>query len=332
MFPPPPGGASTLRVDLFTNDNCSGSGLANQSIPLTTDVPATNKPLTAACQGLKVAVLLDESGSIGSAAPQVRNATKALARGLVDTGARMAVFKFSTTASTSQIDPYQNITQTFINGQLTTYLNNYNPGGTTNWDAGLDRVRTQTSGDKPDLVVFLTDGNPNRWAGGGTGVEEGFYSAMNPAADVANQLKANSHMFAIGVGAGVTDALSALRIQAVSGTRSFPEYSIETADYTLVTDFDELEDALADLASNLCNVTVTVRKETDEGEAGRLGLEVRLGVQRPVVSQRPLDSSTTVVPAEQGHPRSTQTTRPSRGSLPPRDAGLRLAAELGTPR
>ena len=40
-------------------------------------------------------------------------------------------------------------------------------------------------------------------------------------------------MFAIGVGVGVTDALSALRIQAVSGTRSFPEYSIETADYTL---------------------------------------------------------------------------------------------------
>ncbi len=87
---------------------------------------------------------------------------------------------------------------------------------------------------------------------------------MNPAANVANQLKANSHMFVIGVGAGVTDALSALRIQAVSGTRSFPEYPIETADYTLVTNFDELEDALADLASNLCNVTVTVRKETDE--------------------------------------------------------------------
>ena len=29
----------------------------------------------------------------------------------------------------SPIAPYQNITQTFINGQLTTYLNNYNPGG-----------------------------------------------------------------------------------------------------------------------------------------------------------------------------------------------------------
>ena len=129
VFPPPPGDTSTLRVELFASDNCSGSGLANETISLTTDVPATNKPLTAACQGMKVAVVLDESGSIGTTAPQVRDATKALARGLLDTGARMAVFKFSTTASTSQIDPYQNITQTFINGPLTTYLNNYNPGG-----------------------------------------------------------------------------------------------------------------------------------------------------------------------------------------------------------
>ncbi len=315
MFPPPPGGASTLRVELFTNDNCSGSGLANETISLTTDVPATNKPLTAACQGMKVAVVLDESGSIGNAAPQVRDATKALARGLLDTGARMAVFKFSTTASTSQIDPYQNITQTFINGQLTTYLNNYNPGGTTNWDAGLTRVSTQTSGDKPDLVVFLTDGNPNRWAGGGTGVEEGFYSAMNPAANAANQLKANSHMFAIGVGDGVTDALSALRLQAVSGTRSFPQYPIETADYTLVTNFNDLENAFADLASKLCNVTVTVRKETDEAKrdawVSKSGWRFSGRVEAP-----PGQFNYRWFEPTRSTP-STQAARPSRESLPP---------------
>ncbi len=32
VFTPPPGGPSTLRIELFTNDSCSGSGLANQSI------------------------------------------------------------------------------------------------------------------------------------------------------------------------------------------------------------------------------------------------------------------------------------------------------------
>ena len=31
VFTPPPGGTSTLRVELFTNDSCSGSGLANHA-------------------------------------------------------------------------------------------------------------------------------------------------------------------------------------------------------------------------------------------------------------------------------------------------------------
>ncbi len=196
---------------------------------------------------------------------------------------------------------------------------------------GLNRVRTQTTGDKPDLVVFLTDGNPNRWAGGGTGVEEGFYSAMDPAANAANQLKANSHMFAIGVGDGVTDALSALRIQAVSGTRSFPEYPIETADYTLVTNFNDLENAFADLASKLCNLTVTVRKETDKAGSGRLGLRAGLGVQRP---GRGSSGSVRlpVVQAEPGQPRHLRDRNPVGKHGRRRDDRLRLAAELSTPR
>ena len=215
---------------------------------------------------MKVAVVLDESGSIGSAGAtqQVRDATKALAQGLVGTGARMSVFKFSTTADPDFIAPYQTVTQSWINGGLTTYLNRYSPGGSTNWESGLAQARNETLSDRPDLVVFLTDGNPNKVGNGSASYEEGYYTPMAGAATVADQIKQTSHMFVIGVGVGVTDALSALRIQAVSGTKSFPEYPISTADYTLVTDFDELEDALGDIASNLCNVTVTVEKETDE--------------------------------------------------------------------
>src|SRR5262249_50555531 len=143
---------------------CSGTPLATQGTPLTATVPGPNKDLLAACQGMKVAVVLDESGSIGSAGAtqQVRDATKALAVGLLDTGAQMAVFKFSTTASSSFIAPYQTVNQAFINGALTTYLNNYNPGGATNWESGLAQARNQTLSNPPDLVIFLTDGNPNR--------------------------------------------------------------------------------------------------------------------------------------------------------------------------
>ena len=120
----------------------------------------------------------------------------------------MAVFKFSTTASTSQNRPVSEHHSNVHQRPAHDVPEQLQPRGTTNWDAGLRRVITETDGDpdgtppadRPDLVVFLTERNPNRWAGGGTGVEEGFYSAMEPAANTANQLKANSHMFAIGVG------------------------------------------------------------------------------------------------------------------------------------
>src|SRR5215204_2209040 len=221
VFPPPPGGSSELGVALFNNNGCSGAELAAQSLTLTTRAPSANPALTAACETLKVAVVLDESYSIeqASATQKVRDATRALAQGLVGTGASMAVFKFNTTASSSFIAPYQQVTSGFVSGALATYLNNYQPtiySPYTNWDAG-----------------------------------------------VAETLKQRSHMFVVGVGSGVTDPLSALRIESVSGTRSFPTYPISVADYTLETDFDELEDALRELASNLCNVTVTVRKEMD---------------------------------------------------------------------
>ncbi len=269
VFPPPPG-TSELKVQAFNTNNCSGNGLGTQSITLTTTTPGTNPPLIAACQGMKVAVILDESGSIASAGAtqQVRDATKALAEGLRDTGATMAVFKFAQTASSSFIAPYQIVNQSFIDGALKNYLNAYNPNGSTNWDSGLTKAKAETldKGNPADLVIFLTDGNPNRYGSGGTGVQEGEYRAVNPAAAVADELKDPSHMFVIGVGDGVTDPLSAVRLQAVSGPKSFPTYPIAEADYTLVTDFGELEDALHDIASNLCNVTVTVTKETDEAK------------------------------------------------------------------
>ena len=146
VFPPPPGGTSTLRVELFNNDSCSGSPLATQQLALTTKVPGPNEVLAAACQGMKVVVILDESGSIATAGAtqEVKDATKALARGLLDTGARMAVFKFSTTASSDFIAPYQTINQAFINGALDDYLDDYDPENSTNWDAGLTQARNQT--------------------------------------------------------------------------------------------------------------------------------------------------------------------------------------------
>ena len=263
VFSPPPGDW-VLTIEAFSTSDCTGAARGSRPTTLKTTTPRANPPLVAACQGLQVSVVLDESGSIASAGAtqRVRDATKALAEGLVGTGASMAVFKFSTEASSSKISPYKPVTQSFIDTTLQTYLNNYDPDGYTNWDDGL-RVALTT--DRPDLVIFLTDGNPNRYGNGGdTGIQEGYETAMTPAAAAADLFKASAHMFVIGVGDGVTDPLSAIRLQAVSGDKSFPTYPLSIADYTLVTDFTELEEALRNIASNLCNVTVTVTKETDD--------------------------------------------------------------------
>jgi uncharacterized repeat protein (TIGR01451 family) len=291
VFPPPPG-SSQLKIEVFNTNNCSGTALASQSITLTTTAPATNPPLIAACQELKVAVVLDESGSIESAGAtqKVRDATKALAQGLVGTGASMAVYKFSTARGSTSIAPYQTVTQSFVNGSLATYLSNYKPANYTNWHDGLAQVPA-TAANHPDLIMFLTDGNPNRYGDGSvTNIQEGEYRAMNPAVGVADQLKQfGSHMFVIGMGDGVTDPLSALRLQAVSGTKSFPTYPINTADYTLVTNFNELAAALTELASNLCNVTVTVTKETDEQTRDAWVSKAGWGFSGRVVMQPPAD-------------------------------------------
>ncbi len=141
VFAAPPGG--TLTVEVFANDTCSGARWPPSPSPLTTPPPATNPPLVAACTTLQVAVILDESGSIASAGAtqQVRNATNALAQGLVDTGASMAVFKFSHERQLEHDPPYQTVTAGFISGQLATYLAAYNPNGFTNWDDGLEQMR-----------------------------------------------------------------------------------------------------------------------------------------------------------------------------------------------
>ena len=57
----------------------------------------------------------------------------------------------------------------------------------------------------------------------------------------------------------------------VTGAR--PAYAarwpeVGKADYTLVSSFSELEEALKDLAANLCDVSVTVTKESDDATPG----------------------------------------------------------------
>ena len=114
--------------------------------------------------------------------------------------------------------------------------------------------------------MFLTDGDPiARNPGPDTGFPNGSYLAMNPAFTEANGLKASGlHMFAIGVGAALSNENSLVRLRAISGPKAFPQHPLLGADYTAISDFSQLQEALATIGRALCSVRARVTKLVDE--------------------------------------------------------------------
>ncbi|MBN1873625.1 MAG: VWA domain-containing protein, partial [Anaerolineae bacterium] len=237
--------------------------------------PDNNPDLEAAC-GLDVILVLDESLSIGGAVSDVRSGALALLNALADTGSQVAVVEFSTSASTPI--PYTEVSSGpdgTISEIFEPYVNNtgggpgYNPNGYTNWDAALLEVEDiNTAGPVAPLVVFFTDGVPNRWIddtygtvqGSGTGASQ---EALDEAAATANIVKAQgSHIFVVGLG-DVTET----NLSVISGPDEYPspEEDFDKADYTLV-DFESLEATLRQVAFNLCAPSLTVTKWADGGD------------------------------------------------------------------
>ena len=277
---PEAAGSHTIGLELFSGNGCSGTK-TTASTAFTTKTPAANPDLAKKCD-LKVAVVLDESGSIESAGAtqNVRDAAKAFANGLVGSGSQIGVIEFNTDARVVDLDPvgtsfYNNVTQGWVNGQLTPYLtNDYSPQNWTNWQDGLQKVLDQAN---PDLVVFITDGDPTaRNPAPDTSFPEGSYSVLDPALANANLVRADgTHMFVVGVGNGLTSGSSQVRLRSISGPDQYPaQPDIFKADYTLVTNFSDLQNALADLARSLCSVRVKVQKLVDNvGDGGSFTAE-----------------------------------------------------------
>jgi uncharacterized repeat protein (TIGR01451 family) len=254
-------------------DNCNGTAGTTKILQdgLRVTAPGPNPNLPPRC-GINVMLVLDKSGSIQSSGQTetVRNATRAFLDALSGTGAKVSIVDFSSTAARPV--GYTTVTPATIAGTFEPYLvNGYKPSGYTNWEAAFQKVR-EANTQKPvaDLVVFITDGDPtarNTATGQQTGLPEGDVTAMRPAATQADLVKGQgSHVFALGVGAAVTKEASADRLTAVSGTDKLPPSDFSQADYTLVQDFDDLAEALRDIANQLCQASVTVTKLVDEGD------------------------------------------------------------------
>ena len=90
---------------------------------------------------------------------------------------------------------------------------------------------------------------------------------MRRAAQEADLVKGQgSKVFALGVGAAVTKETSAHRLTAISGFNQYPDTPFTRADYTLVTDFDDLAQALREIVAELCGAGITVTKYVDKGD------------------------------------------------------------------
>jgi uncharacterized repeat protein (TIGR01451 family) len=222
-------------------------------------------------------LVLDESGSIGNttgATAAVRNATKAFLGALSGTGSQVSIIDFSTNAG--RPIGYTVVTPETITGTFNPYIDNtngngYNPNGWTNWEAAFKKVgEANGQGTLADLVVFMTDGDPtamNTSSGTETGLTEGDVEAMRRAQQEANKVKLQrSHVFALGVGAAVNNARSANRLKAVSGFEQYPGNPFGESDFTLEKNFAQLAAALRQIVLELCESSVTVTKQVDEGD------------------------------------------------------------------
>ncbi len=228
--------------------------------------PATNPDLDSGCYAMKIAFVLDESGSIGANAVDVKNGVLAFLNALNGQDAQVALIEFSSLATI--VNNYTTVNLGYI-GSITGYFNGvpyngqtYSPNGGTNWHDAM--IKVDGLNPPPDMVLFFTDGVPTVWTqangtasdcgnGGGTDPPE----IVNPV-KIANKVKGEgTHMFMLGVGNGINET----NLQYMSG---FDKYvvgvnTLGTSDYS-IGNFANLAADLEAFIEELCRVDIIVTK------------------------------------------------------------------------
>jgi hypothetical protein len=268
-----------------------------------------NPIITERC-GLKVMLVLDESNSIytGETTPagtdtftaDVREAATAFVEALEGTGSPLAITAFhsiarggvpevATGAGYVEVVPgdvtlftnwINNVSQPagvrgyrpVTTGERSTTATN--PFGTTNWEDAFEQVE-RTSGGPPNLVVFMTDGDPNtvndttitsgrRYLGN---TNTAFNQAVVPAVTAADSLKGKDvRVFGIGVGFIGPGTESEARLKMVTGDTE--GVNPTTSDYILIPNFDELKGEMSHVVASLCGSSLTITKYVSDVHGG----------------------------------------------------------------
>ena len=209
-----------------------------------TVVVSSNPELAASC-GTDIALVIDGSGSISSSEyAQMQAAFVQFVQAfLPETPTQFALVEFAGLA----------VVRLNFTGNETTITNEINepreePGSQyTNWEQGLIKARDLfPNRSNPNLVIFASDGNPNRIGNDQSASES---AAVAAAVTVANQIKSGgTRIITIGIG----DDLDTNNLIAIS-----------SADAVYTTGFAQLAAQLAELAQELCGGTISVHKVID---------------------------------------------------------------------
>lgn len=266
--------------------------------------PSPNPKVEEKCE-MDFSLMLDASGSIKSAnaVEDVRGAAQAFVDALNGSKSTVRLEQFATATSVLASRHVVDDTTLAPGGALAVGIADYYdprppvPTGTweydgggdwrspgnwskkqetqwTNWDAGLEAMRKESK--KPDLAIFVTDGDPTAFnldqAGdphGGAGSDHiGFNTdrgdakseTLRRAIEEANKLKDDGvRVLVVGVGSGITSNSSKSRMKDISGPQLVQDAdldgigTINEVDVAVVSDFAKLGGFLRSVVKTACN-------------------------------------------------------------------------------
>lgn len=241
--------------------------------------------------GLKAALIVDTSGSMGTSMDVMRDVVGSVIDGLAETSTELGLYSFATTSPSDARDlPNMDPKPTYTpkgRAALKSWKNNLTTrrsSGATNWEDGLKQVaeyNAKNPNSPYDVVYFITDGNPTVYnnpsgsPGRGNSGAESEMRELEAAIVMSNTVKSQgSRVVAVGIpakwptfwGTPIPSKrlpnleISELNLQAVSGGKGgVDERSLRSKDFVFFTEQDVFKQALLNSLNLPCQVTVERR-------------------------------------------------------------------------
>ncbi|MFF5694091.1 VWA domain-containing protein [Streptomyces albidoflavus] len=255
-----------------------GSGGSNRTASTGTWQSSRVNPALPERCGLRVALIMDLSGSMSGSVPALKTAADTFVDALQGTPSSMARFTFSSYSPATRgganapgLVSVSTLADAAAFKRTYASWTNATAEGSTNWDRALYEPASATS--QYDVAVVITDGMPTNYSipGGPSGGASGSvtrFRELESGIASANALNEGTRVLAVGVGEG-TSGNAALNLASISGTEKYDGDNIATADYFQEADFAGAGAALRRLALAPCTPAVSVVKQIEAEDGTR---------------------------------------------------------------